>query len=167
MKKVLIIGCCGAGKSTFSKKLHQRTRLPLLHLDQYYWKANWVESSKEEWTVKVQQLIQKEAWIMDGNYGGTMDQRIAAADSIVFLNFPTYLCFWRVLKRTWINHRKVRPDMPDGCKERFDFKFLWYVLNYNRTRGPGILKKLDLVKDSKFIFIASNDQELEDFLRKL
>ncbi len=167
MKKVMIIGCCGAGKSTFAKKLQQKTGLPLFHLDQYYWKPNWVESSKEEWTATVQQLIQKEEWIMDGNYGGTMDQRIAAADSIIFLHYPTWLCFWRVLKRIYTYYGEVRPDMHEACRERLKLSFLSYVLHFNRIKSPKILQKLNQVKAHKSIFIASSDQELDVFLQNL
>ena len=89
MKRVMVIGCGGAGKSTFSKKLGQLTGLEVIHLDQYYWKPNWEESDKEEWNQLATQLATKPSWIMDGNYGGTMDIRIARADTIIYLDFST------------------------------------------------------------------------------
>jgi len=64
MKRVMVIGCSGAGKSTFSKRLHSITKIEVIHLDQYYWKPNWVESNTEEWTKTAEALIQKEEWIM-------------------------------------------------------------------------------------------------------
>ncbi len=99
MDRVMIIGCCGAGKSTFSKRLSQLTGLEVIHLDQYYWKPNWEESDKEEWTDLVKKLAGKPQWIMDGNYGGTMDIRMARADTIIYLDYSTAKCLWRITKR--------------------------------------------------------------------
>jgi len=116
----MVIGCCGSGKSTFSKQLKAMLNLELIHLDQYYWKPHWVESDSAEWSNKVQELANKEAWIMDGNYAGTMKWRIARADTIIYLDRSTLTCLWRVIKRTIQHYGKSRPDMPEGCKERFD-----------------------------------------------
>jgi len=74
MKKVLAIGCYGAGKSTFSKKLQSILKLELIHLDQYYYKPNWEEPEKEQWKQTVNNLVQKPSWIMDGNYKGTLER---------------------------------------------------------------------------------------------
>ena len=99
MKKVLVIGCCGAGKSTFSRKLHNIINLELIHLDQYYHKPNWEEPEKREWEGIVNNLVQKLSWIMDGNYKGTFDIRFKEADTIIYLDYSTLKCLWRVIKR--------------------------------------------------------------------
>ena len=78
LRRVLVIGPGGAGKSTFAARLAQRTGLPLIHLDQHYWRAGWVEPSNDEWLAKVDELVASERWIMDGNFGGTMERRLAA-----------------------------------------------------------------------------------------
>jgi adenylate kinase family enzyme len=72
-QKIMIIGCCGAGKSTLTRKLHDKTKLPLVHLDELYWQSGWVEPATREWEQAVIKTSNNEAWIMDGNYGGTMD----------------------------------------------------------------------------------------------
>ena len=167
MERVMVIGCPGAGKSTFSRKLSQTMGLELFHLDQYYWKPHWEETDKSEWRKIVKDLSSKPRWIIDGNYGGTMDIRIPKADTLIFFDYPSRVCLWRVTKRTLRYMGKERPDMPTGCKERFDLKFYHYVATYNMTRRPKILEKLNKVKDEKQVLIFRNDQDSSQFLRKL
>ena len=87
MQKILVIGCCGAGKSTFSRKLNNIINLELIHLDQYYHKPNWEEPDKEKWEKIVSHLVQKPSWIMDGNYKGTFDVRFKEANTIIYLDY--------------------------------------------------------------------------------
>ena len=87
MKKILVIGCCGAGKSTFSKKLHKILKLPLIHLDTYYHKPNWEEPEKEDWKKIVSSLAHRKEWIMDGNFSDTFDIRIPRSDTIIYLDY--------------------------------------------------------------------------------
>ena len=141
INRILIIGSPGAGKSTLARSLSQKLGLEIIHLDQYYWKENWQESKRTDWEETIKKLIQKDQWIMDGNYGDTMDIRINRADSIIYLDFPTRVTLFRIIKRIIKYHGKVRPDMPAGCKERFEFDFLHYVAIFRLTRKKGILKK--------------------------
>ena len=136
-------------------------------MDQLYWQPNWTETDPDKWKKIVEQTAQKDQWIIDGNYGGTMDIRIEQADTIIFLSYSTLTCMTRVLKRIWQNYGQVRPDMPDGCRERFDFDFLHYVLVFNLTRRPSIITKLEKVKSTKNIFIFNNDHETNNFLKQL
>ncbi len=166
MKRIMVIGCCGAGKSTFSRKLHNCIGIPLFHLDQHYWKPNWVESEKEEWTKVVTNLAKQDKWVIDGNYGGTMDIRLNRADTIIYLDYPTWKCFWRVLQRIWKHYGKVRPDMPEGCKERFDLDFLHYVATFNIVKRKSLYAKLNAHKKDTSIHIFKTDQEAAQFLEK-
>ena len=167
MKRIMIIGCGGAGKSTLSRKIHDILGVQLIHLDQYYWNPNWVETEKEQWASIVENLVNKKNWVMDGNYGGTMDIRIARADTIIFLNYPTLICLFRVVKRVFQNWGKSRPDISQGCVEKFDFEFFHYILNYNKTRRGKILQKLTNLAPSKKIFILKKDKEVNEFLFSL
>ncbi|MEM9920603.1 MAG: DNA topology modulation protein [Bacteroidota bacterium] len=167
MKRIMIIGCCGAGKSTLSRKLHQQTQLPLIHLDQYYWKDGWVESEKEEWEASVTALAAKDQWIIDGNYNGTVDIRLKRADTIVFMDYPTIICLWRVILRILKNYGRARADMQKGCPERFSLSFLLFVLHFRRDRRPTLLKKMDKWKDQKQLIILQNDAAVSHFLDTL
>lgn len=167
MQRVMVIGCCGAGKSTFAKALHGITHLELLHLDSYYWKPNWVESDSESWKKTVQAMADKSNWIIDGTYGGTIDIRIKRADTIIYLDYPTWRCLWRIAKRIVKYWGTVRPDMPAGCEERFDLNFIHYVATFNFLKRDVLMKKVNAHRDSKQVHIIKNDEAVIDFLDKI
>lgn len=167
MRRVMVIGSCGAGKSTFSRRMADITRLNLIHLDQHYWKENWVESDQKEWETTMKGLVAPDTWIIDGNYGGTMDMRIQRADTIIYIDMPTWKCLWRVLKRIWTYRHRVRPDMPSGCEERLDFDFLHYVLTFNLLKRKYLHQKMQNLQNSKVIVILRTDQEIENYLFSL
>lgn len=161
-----MVGCGGAGKSTFSKRLSEILGLPAIHLDSFFWKPGWVETEPGEWESKVTELTRHEKWILDGNYGGTMDVRLAASDAAIFLDMPRFLCLRRVVERRLRYHRISRPDMAPGCPERLDWQFLKYVWNYPKTRRPGILQKLEAMPEEKETFVLRSPAEAEEFLRE-
>ena len=136
MQRVLIIGPCGAGKSTLARKLGDRLGLPVFHMDQLNWRTGWVESSKDEIGAKLQAIVTDDRWLIDGNYGGTLAERLSRADTVIYLDFPISLCVARVLRRIWSYRGSTRPDMTEGCPERFDLAFLWYLITWNS--GPRV-----------------------------
>ena len=167
MQKVLIIGCCGAGKSTFSKKLQSILNVELIHLDRYYHKPNWEEPKKEEWERIVNNLIKKPSWIMDGTYIESLDIRIEKCDTLIYLDYSILKCFFRVVKRVFIDYGKKRSDMAPGCKEEFDLEFLKYVLTFNYKNRANIYNILEKVKTTKDVIILKKDKELDSFLSQL
>lgn len=166
MKKVLVIGSCGAGKSTFSKRLHEVTGLDLIHLDRFYHKPNWGKPTDEEWFRKVEELVSGDNWIIDGNYGGSMDFRMKHCDTVIWLDFNRVICSWRVLKRTITHRNKTRTDMAEGCNERFDWEFTKYVWNFPRDKNPAIETRITKFKNFRTIRLKSN-AEVEAFFREL
>ena len=108
MKRCLVIGSGGAGKSTLAREMARRTGLPLIHLDQHYWRPGWVPAPPDAWRTRVEELIQRPTWIMDGNYGSTLEPRLAAADTVVFLDTPRLVCIGRVLRRWWRHRGRAR-----------------------------------------------------------
>ncbi len=167
MKRIMIIGCGGAGKSTLSYRLHEILDLPIYHLDQIYWKPGWIESERSDWIAAADEVAAYPEWIIDGNYGSTMDTRISRADTIIYLDISTLKCLYRVTKRIWQYKGKSRPDMTDGCPERFDLEFYHYILTYNMTRRKGIMSKISAVKNQKRVYILKNNLEVENFLDSL
>lgn len=164
-KRILVIGCPGAGKSTLSLELAELSGLPLIHLDKEYWKKDWQEPAKEEWHKKVDELISADKWILDGNYGGTMERRLARADAVIFLDYPRLVCLWSALKRQIQFHGKTRPDMGPECEETLDFVFLKYVWGFKKQERRKICKLLEKVKVP--VITLKNRAEADEFLDKL
>jgi len=162
--KILVIGCGGAGKSTFSRRLGEKLGLPVFHLDAYFWKSGWVESEHDEFAEVIDKISQQPRWIMDGNYGRTLDQRIEFCETVIFLDIPRTLCLWRVIKRTIQFRGKTRPDMGKDCPERFNLDFIRYVWNYPVTRRIKLLSKLDAIKSHRQVFVLENEKQINEFL---
>ena len=166
LQKILVIGCCGAGKSTFSKKLEKILKLPLIHLDKHYHKPNWEEPEKEEWEMVLRKLVKQKIWIMDGNYADSFDIRFPLADTIIYLDYPSIKCCLRVIKRNIKDFGKKRSDIADGCKESFDLSFLKFVLTFNYKNRANIYNRLEKAKTTKDVIILKNDKEGDLFLLK-
>src|SRR6185503_18315091 len=114
MRKVLVIGPGGSGKSTFARRLGELLEIQVKHLDAFYWRAGWTKPSNEDWVNTVTELASGDAWIMDGNFGGTLELRLEHCDTIIFLDMPRLLCLWRVTKRRLRYRNRSRPDMAEG-----------------------------------------------------
>jgi adenylate kinase family enzyme len=156
VKKVIVIGPGGAGKSTFATQLGALKGLPVIHLDTWHWKPGWVEPSKADWTNTVALLINREAWIMDGNYSGSLQTRLEASDVVIFLDLPRRVCLWRVMRRLIRYRNTNRPDMAPGCDEHFDLKFLGWIWNYRRSTRPKIVRLLETAgKNKEIVWLRS------------
>lgn len=165
MQRVAIIGSCGAGKSTLARSLGKKLNLPVIHLDAYYWQPGWQETNPDRWRERQQELSKGDRWIIDGNYGGTMDIRLTAADTIVWLDFKRYICLWRVFQRYLQYQGKVRPDMAAGCAERWNWEFMQYVWNFPKLHRPKIVDKLTEYQEDKQIIILQNSRQVLDWLQ--
>lgn len=167
MKRILVIGSSGAGKSTFAIHLSQRVKIPVIHLDFHHWNAGWVETPKDEWRKKVEELIKGESWIIDGNFSSTLDIRLAACDTVIFLDMSRSLCLWRVLKRLFMYRKRKRPDMAEGCFERFDFEFIKYVWNFPNRSRQTVAEKLERHAKTKRVIRLKSAKEVESFLETI
>jgi adenylate kinase family enzyme len=142
MDRIALIGSGGSGKSTLARQLGAVLGLPVYHLDALYWKPDWVETPRPEWVRLQQELVGQPRWIIDGNYGATMDVRLAAADTVIFLDYSRWVCLWGALRRRIIYAGRSRPDMGQGCPEQIDLQFLRWIWAFPATRRPGIEAKL-------------------------
>ncbi|HEX8841420.1 MAG TPA: topology modulation protein [Sphingomicrobium sp.] len=165
MQRVLVIGSPGSGKSTFATELARRTALPLIHLDQQFWNAGWVETPKAAWSAKLAELVAGDRWIIDGNYGGSLELRLARADTVIDLQFPPWVCIWRILRRVITSRGRVRSDMAAGCPEQFNFEFLLYTATF-----PFTARRRTLAKVSRFdgeIIRLRSSAEVRNFLQSV
>lgn len=165
MKRILIIGSGGAGKSTLAKRLGKKTGIEVVHLDALFWNPGWVRTEKEEWLEIVRQAIEKDSWIIDGNFGGTLEMRARAADTIIFLDMPRLFCIYRIFKR-WIIYRNTnRPDMAPGCNEKVDWEFFMWVWDYPNRSKPEKERVLNRYGREKTIIRLRSNREIEEFIQ--
>lgn len=164
MKKVIVIGSGGSGKSTFSKRLGELTGIGVIHLDQEYWRPNWEKTPVDEWEARVAVMLERDSWIMDGNFGGTREMRMRVADTIVFLDLPRRVCLYRILKRTIKYHGRSRPDMTEGCREKFDLEFVLWVWNYPKETRRRVLNAVDNFPEKTLVRLRTA-VEVSEYLR--
>ena len=144
-KRILIIGNCGSGKSTLSGALAEKTGLPLVHLDQLYWCGNWEHCSREEFDQLLEAELEKPQWIIDGDFSRTFPRRLAACDTVIWLDLPVVVCLWGATKRVFQSYGKTRSDMGGTCPERFDrnkIELYKSILGFNRRNKKNYTKLL-------------------------
>lgn len=163
----MIIGSSGAGKSTLARELGRRTGLPVVHLDALYWQPGWVEPSREEWRVTQREALDGEDWIVDGNYGGTMEERLPLADLVVLLDYSRWTCLSGVFVRCWRYRRRPRPDMAPSCPERLELSFLKYVWSYPERHRPRVLGRVEHEGKSDVLVRLRNRRQARAWLAGL
>ena len=166
MERILIIGCGGAGKSTLARQLGEKLGIPVVHLDKLFWKPGWVESAPEEIDAKIMEELRKPKWIMDGNFNRTLPQRVKYCDTIIYLDFSRTACLMGVVKRILTTYGTVRPDMGEGCPERFDLEFLKWVWNYNKNKRERNYRLLNEAEGVETI-VLKNRRMVKRFLASL
>ncbi|MEH6987680.1 topology modulation protein [Cytobacillus firmus] len=169
MKRVMVIGAsAGAGKSTFARKLGEKTGIEVHHLDVLYWKPGWVESGLQEFSDAQCEIVKKKQWIIEGNYSNTFEIRAAACDTVIYLELPLYLCLYRVLKRWAINLGKTRPDMAAGCREKMDWKFIKFIVTTYGPRKKKMAERLDRFdSEGKKVVLLTNKADIDSYIDDL
>ena len=163
MKKIIVIGCPGSGKSTFSRSLQKVIKIPLFHLDLLYWNADRTIVEESIFHQRINEIIQKDEWIIDGNYGSTMELRLQECDTVFFLDYPLEVCLNGIKERKG----KIRLDMPWQEKEdEEDIEFNTFVKNFNMQNRPKIIELLKKYS-YKEIHIFKNRNEADEFIYQL
>ncbi len=165
MKRILIVGSGGAGKSTLAVELGHKLNLPVIHLDKEYWRPGWIKPKPEEWDQHVSSLLHGEKWIIDGNFTGTLAQRIIAADTIIYLNLPPIVCLWRILKRRFQFIGTSHYAMAEGCPQKIDFEFIKWVWSYQKSTAPRIKEIFNRNSSNKKIIELKSISEVESFFK--
>lgn len=161
MNKVIVIGCPGSGKSTFSRTLHGLTDLPLYHLDLLYWNSDRTTVSKDVFVKRLKNVLVLDKWIIDGNYGSTIEMRIKECDTVFFLDYPVEVCIDGIKLRKG----KTRSDMP-WIETEVDEELLEFIRNYKAQSRPKVLELLEQYSE-KDIIVFKSRKESENYINKV
>jgi adenylate kinase family enzyme len=163
MKKILVTGNAGSGKSTTAKRIADSLALPYHGLDKIVWKRGWQKASPSERNKKIRHLIKQDAWVIDGVDYGVME----AADTIIFLDIPRRACFRRVTNRNWKYLFKSRPELPENCPEILIIPTLIKIIwRFPTNVRPRIIEEKLKRSASSFIHIQSM-ADLERYLQSV
>lgn len=162
MSKIIVIGCPGAGKSTFSRKLSEVTGIKLHYLDMLWHKPDKTNISREEFDIGLEKIMTNESWIIDGNYTRTLEARLKECDTVFLLDYPLEICLEGAASRIG----KKRVDLP-WTEDEFDEEFKQYIIDFSRDNLPGIYELLDKYRDTKKIIIFKSRNEADDYLENI
>ncbi len=164
-KRILIIGCGGAGKSTLAQKIGKAFSIPVIHLDKLYWLPGWVHRTNEDFECLLEIELKKSAWIIDGNYQRTFAERLLYADFCIFLDIDTEICLKSAYARAEEYHGRTRPDMTEGCEEIVRPDFEDWIRHYQENARPEMMRILEKSKVPYQIFTTR--QESEQWIKEL
>ena len=159
MKKIIVIGCPGAGKSCFSRRLRDKYNLPLYYLDMMWHLPDRTNVTREEFAKKLEEILKKDSWIIDGNYISTMEMRLKYCDTVFLLDYPLDVCLDGARRRIGTK----REDMP-WMEEEFDEEFKQWILDFPEKQLPRVYQLLQQYKEGKEIHIFKTREEADKYL---
>jgi adenylate kinase family enzyme len=167
MNRIAVIGCSGAGKSTLARQLGERLAIPVIHLDQLFWRPGWTESPHAAFEAKVSDAVRADRWILDGTFRAMWHIVMPAVDTVVWLDFPRHVCLWRVTKRLLNYLGRTRPDLPEGCPEKIDLEFLEFIWTFNEDYRPRIISRLDQRRPDQRLITFRGPADVARFTREM
>ena len=165
MRKVAVIGIGGAGKTTLANQLGEILQLPVVHLDHYYWSPGWNPTPDTQWRAVQEDLVKGDDWIIEGNYGATLDIRLSAADTVVFLDFHPLIALYRATRRSLRHHG--RAVQAEGCPERIDPQFMLWIWRYRHRSRPRALAALGRCPANAQVEVLSSPTQVRAFLHRV
>jgi adenylate kinase family enzyme len=168
MQRVLVMGSSGSGKSTFARRLSGITGLPMVSIDALFWKPGWVESDRAEFRERLAEVTRQPRWIMDGNYTSAAGElRREVSDTVIWFDLPRAACMWGILSRIAKSYGQVRPEMAEGCPEKFDFEFFHYVWAYRARQRPVLLEYFEGLRPDQSLISFRHRGEADRYLDNL
>ena len=165
MRRVLVIGSPGAGKSTLATRLAAALELPVHYLDLHHWKPGWQYRETAEARERVRAIVETPVWVMDGNFAESFDLRMPRADTLVWLDYPRSTCVRRILLRSIRDHGRQKPDLPEGCPEKFDASALRFAWKFPAQSRPQIVTALERHGGHLNVFRLDGDRAVAQFSR--
>lgn len=162
MLKIIIIGSPGSGKSTFARKLRDITNLPLYYLDMLWHKKDRTNISREEFDEKLEKILKKDKWIIDGNYQRTIEMRLKECDTVFLMDYPLEVCLSGAEERVG----KKREDLP-WIEEKIDEEFKQIIVDFSKNKLPQIYKLLEKYQQNKNIVIFKSREEADNYIKKM
>ncbi len=159
MKKIIVIGCPGSGKTTFAERLRDKTGLPLFYLDAIWHKPDGTHISREEYDARLAEILPLDSWIIDGNYGRTLESRLSSCDTVFLFDLPTEVCLEGATARLG----KARRDFP-GIDTELDPKFKQEIEDFPNKNLPAIYALIEKYKRGKRVVIFKSRSEADAFL---
>ena len=159
--KILVLGCPGSGKSTFARRLQEKTGLPLIHLDNVWWRADGTHISRDAFDRALAERLRGERWIIDGDYSRTVEVRLRSCDTVIFLDYPEAVCMDGIRARVG----QPRPDMP-WTETTLDPELVAQVQNYRQSNRPTVLALLQKYSDKQALIFTSRE-EADRWLEKV
>ena len=162
MKKIIVIGCPGSGKTTFAQKLSDKSRLPLFYLDAIWHKPDRTHIPRDEFDARLGEILSLDEWIIDGNYSRTLERRMAACDTVLLFDLPTDVCLEGAVARIG----KKRPDMP-WIDTELDPHLKREIEEFKAQNLPAVYALLEKYRDGKTVTVFYSREEADRFINSL
>lgn len=164
MKRVMIVGQPGAGKSTLARALGERTGLPVYHIDKIHWKPGWNERPRDEKTQMCSDIHAKDQWIFEGGHSVTWKERLARCDTLIWIDLEMWRRMFRVTRRSLRDWGKVRPDMQADCPEQFSLEFYQFIWRTNKSARAKLSHLFNTAPRDKTRIYLGSDEDTRSFL---
>lgn len=163
--RIMIFGRPGSGKSTCAVKLSQQLRIPVYHLDKYFYKENWQERNYQDFLHIQQELIAQDSWIIDGNNTKSLEMRYARANVVLYFKYSRLICLWRIFKRLWYKDAAIQ-DRAKGCQETVRWQLIRYMWSFDQ-RVSAALEHLQAQYPAVKLYVVQSDVQLKRIVNKL
>lgn len=167
MKRVMVIGGSGCGKSTLARMIGGISGLPVVNIDPFYFHKNWVMRDRAKTQGLIRQAALEDKWIIEGNNSETFGDRLARADTLIFIDLPTWLRLWRGVSRAIRYHGRTRPDMAQDCPEKLDLKFMLFIVNYHRNHRPKAIAALESAPENVTRVHLKTRRQVREYVENL